>query len=92
MQAQAVAIIKSEDAYNARFASANEFRASLDDMTRQMVTREFVDTRLEGVDHRVGQVENRLSNYDGRILGTSAGIGLVVLIISIVAQLLGLGG
>lgn len=92
MMAQATAVMKSEDAYNARFASANEFRASLDDMTRNMVNRDYVDTRFNEHSRRTNAVENRLANYDGRALGYSAGIGIVVLIISIATQLVGLGG
>lgn len=41
---------------------------------------------------QIGSLEQRVSNIDGRILGYSAGVGAVVLIIAIVAQLLNLGG
>lgn len=48
--------------------------------------------RVEELSERMGNVENRLAVYDGRIVGYSAGTAAVALIIAIVVQLLNLGG
>lgn len=85
-QALALAVEKQEAAYNARFEGVNEFRASLDDAVKRTVTREYVEARLNEMERRLNTTENRLANFDGRIIGYSAGIGIVVLIISIVSQ------
>lgn len=90
MAAQAMALEKSEDAYNARFANANEFRASLEDFANRSVSRDYVDTRFNSLIERVGLLESRISNIDGRIIGYSAGIGAVVLIIAVIIELMGL--
>ena len=87
MAAQALALEKSEDAYNARFLAANEFRASLEDFSKRSVTRDYVDTKFESLIERITNVESRLSNIDGRVIGYSAGVGAVVLIIAIVIQI-----
>jgi chromosome condensin MukBEF ATPase and DNA-binding subunit MukB len=91
MTAQAIALEKSEAAYNARFANANEFRASLEDFSKRSVTRDYVDTRFNALVERISALESRLSNFDGRIIGYSAGIGAVVLIIAIILQFLEIG-
>lgn len=85
-RALALAVEKQEAAYDARFANVNEFRASLNDAINRAVPREYVDTRLNDMERRIGALESRLANFDGRIIGYSAGIGIVVLIISIVSQ------
>lgn len=85
-QALALAVEKQEAAYNDRFEGVNEFRASLDDAVKRTVTREYVEARLNDMERRLNTTESRLANFDGRIIGYSAGIGIVVLIISIVSQ------
>lgn len=90
--ALALAVEKQEAAYDIRFAGVNEFRASLNDALNRSVTREFVDTKMAELERRLGMTENRLSSIDGRILGYSAGVGFVVLVIALVSQLINWGG
>jgi len=99
MEAQQLAIQKAEVSIRERFAGVNEFRAALSDLTREYVTRAVIEAKfmaqtekIAGIDARLTTVLSRLANLDGRIIGYSAGIGMVVLIISIVSQLLNLGG
>ena len=66
----------------------SEFRAALSDQSRTFVTRQ----ELSDIERRINKVENRLSEMDGRVVGWSAGIGLVVLIISITTQFINIGG
>lgn len=88
----ALAVKKQEDAYNARFEGVNEFRAALDDAVNRAASREYVDAKFGDMERRLNAIESRMANLDGRIVGYSAGVGLVVLIISIVSQLLNVGG
>lgn len=91
-ESQERAVDTAQDAMEQRFESVNEFRATLSDQTANFVTREVVDAIVNELSRRVGSLESRMSAYDGRIIGYSAGVGLVVLILSIVAQVLNLGG
>ena len=86
--AQSEAVLTATVAMNARFESVNEFRAALSDQSRTFVTRQ----ELSDIERRINKVENRLSEMDGRVVGWSAGIGLVVLIISITTQFINIGG
>lgn len=88
----ALAVKKQEDAYNARFEGVNEFRAALDDAVNRAASREYVDAKFSDIERRLNVLESKLANYDGRVLGYSAGVGLVVLIISIATQLINFGG
>lgn len=90
--AQETAVIKSEDSYNSRFALANEFRSAMSDLSGTFATKKTVDEKSEESGRRIGAIENRLANLDGRMIGYSAGVGLVVLIISIATQLINFGG
>lgn len=87
-----LAVEKAEKATELRFQSVNEFRQALTDQTATFVTRDIVDSRLGEVERRLGGVENRLSVLDGRVIGWSAGVGAVVLLIALISQYLSLGG
>lgn len=91
-RALALAVEKQEAAYNVRFEGVNEWRQTFGDLVSGSVTREVFDSRLSEIDRRLNATENRLANYDGRIIGYSAGVGLIVLIISIATQLINFGG
>lgn len=91
-QAAQKAIEKSEAAYQARFESVNEFRQTLTDQTASFVTREAVDLKIEPIYRRLEKLENDFSRLEGRMVGYSAGFGVVVLIISVVIQLVNFGG
>lgn len=92
LQALALAVEKQERAYNARFEGVNEFRQSLDDTVKRSVTRESVDVRFDELMRRVSRLENENANRTGQAIGYAAGVGLVMLIISIVASYVLLGG
>lgn len=92
LKAQEIAIEKSAAQYDSRFALANEFRNAMSDLSGTFITKNVVDEKFESGSIRIGLLEQRLANIDGRIIGYSAGIGVVVLIISIVSQLLNIGG
>lgn len=77
-----VAIAKAEQATEIRFASVNEFRGQLSDQTRQFVTTNVLDARLEqigsnkigyeiqisDVKERVSKLETiRVSEHDGKV-------------------------
>lgn len=91
LEAYQVAVKKSEDAYNERFASANEFRQSLKDLSSTFVSRAELARSFEAVDRRLNVIENWRSKVDGRILGYSAGAGAIVLIITIIIMVTGFG-
>lgn len=89
LEALALAVSKQEQAYNLRFEGVNEWRQTYADLVSKAISRETFDTKMEEFNRRMGAAESRLSNFDGRIIGYSAGIGIVVLIISIVIQFAG---
>jgi hypothetical protein len=84
------AIDKSDKAYDARFLLANEFRQAMSDLTATFITREAESIIHKEQERRMNSVERSISKMDGRTIGYSAGIGLVVLIISIVIQFVNL--
>lgn len=88
----ALAVEKQEKAYDIRFAGVNEWRQTFGDMANRAVTQDMFLARQDESTRRLNNIEQRLANFDGRILGYSAGVGLVVLIIAIGTQLLNIGG
>ena len=88
MASQALAVEKAADGYNARFASANEFRAAMQDLSGTFATRELLDKQIEDHSRRIGNTENRLANIDGRVIGWSSGVGFFVLVISLILRLI----
>jgi chromosome segregation ATPase len=89
MRAQAMAVDKAAAGYDARFASANEFRQAMQDLSATFATRENIDQRLTENGRRLNAIESRLSNLDGRIVGWSAGVGFLVLVITLIIQFAG---
>lgn len=87
-----LAVDKAEEATRLRFESVNEFRAALSDQTKNFVNRDVIEGRFADMERRMGGVENRLSVLDGRVIGYSAGVGAVVLIIALIAQYLSFSG
>jgi len=90
--AQALAVQKQEAAYNARFESVNEWRATFGDVANSAVSQDVFAARMDETGRRLNVVEQKQASQEGRSAGQTAGMGLVVLILSIVAQLLDLGG
>lgn len=91
LQALALAVEKQETAYNLRFANVNEWREAFEDVVNRAVSQDIFSASREDSDRRLSSLEQRLANIDGRIIGLGA-IGALIVILSIVAQLLNLGG
>ena len=87
--AQNHAVDKAAAGYDARFASANEFRRAMQDLSGTFATREIVDQQIAENGRRLNAVENRLANIDGRVIGWSAGVGFLVLVITLIIQFAG---
>ena len=76
---------KSEAAYEARFASANEFRQAMSDLSGTFVTREI----HEALKERLNVIENKQSNMDGKIVGWSVGVSFIVTLINLIISFTG---
>jgi len=83
------AIDKAERAQQLRNEAANEFREQLTDQAATFVTLKEVNTRFASFDDRMGRIQARLEQIEGRTSGISAtttwGVQFVTLLIAVAA-------
>lgn len=91
-QSQQKAVEVANQAMQARLAGVNEFRAAMGDQIATYIPRSTAEAKFKEQERRITSLERSLSEFNGRLIGYTAGMGAVVLIISIVSQLLNLGG
>lgn len=91
MDAQEKALGVAQATLRDRFASVNEFRAALSDLTNAFEPRAVIDAKFKSLENKMSALEKQQANINGRIIGYSAGIGGMVLVISIVLQLINFG-
>lgn len=86
--AQETAVKKSEDAYNSRFALANEFRTAMSDLSATFATRTTVDEKTQ----RINEIEKRLARIDGQFATWAVALAVLSFVISVIARFIDLGG
>lgn len=84
------AVTKAEDASNKRFEGVNEFRQSLDDLSRLQMPRAEAEARFDGIEEKVSGVVSRLDNRQSSGEGAStlwgyiagaAGLGIAAIVL-----------
>ena len=75
---QATAVAKAEDANEKRFASVNEFRATLSDQATKFIARSEVEQRFTSMNEKIVDMSSRMDRNEGRGSGLNAGWGYLV--------------
>lgn len=89
LDALAIAVTKQEQAYNLRFESVNEWRQTYGDLANRAVSLEVFVAKTEDFERRLSAIESKQANVDGRIIGWSAGMGFLVMLIGFLSGLIG---
>jgi DNA anti-recombination protein RmuC len=71
------ALDKAQAATEKRFESVNEFRAALNDQTRNLLPRQEYDVRHQALLERTETNAARLTKLEASLLGKSQGVGSV---------------
>lgn len=72
------AMVKAENASEARFAGVNEFRQSLNDYQRTLMPRNESEIRFKAIEDKVETIEKLLVQNQGKGQGLHAGWSYIV--------------
>src|ERR1035437_6650504 len=83
------AVQKAETTSETRFAGINEFRSTLSDQQKMLMTRTEYDSNHKSLVEKIDGVSSRLDKMDGKSSGTNA---IWLIFVSIVGLVLGIIG
>lgn len=81
------ATAKAEIAAEKRFESINEFRGTLADQQRMLITREEANLRFTAAEQRIAMLERRLESAHSERVGALGGWGYAVGVVGLVLAL-----
>lgn len=88
-----LAVTTARNAIDQRLGEMNELRAQISSERGSYIQRDFYDERhnalRDGMDTRLKMVEQKLSNYDGRIYMLGGFITLIVVAVEILMRYFG---
>lgn len=90
LSASEKAIAKAEIASEKRFESVNEFRAALNDSSRNNITRSEVDSRFEALTDKIKDLGDRQNRQDASKQGLLDGWKIMVAILGLLAVVFGI--
>lgn len=82
------ATLKSEESYNERFKSVNEFRGTLSDQSHTFITRTEAQQATKSNSDKIEALTSRFDKLEGRSAGLSAGWIIAGQAISIIAAII----
>lgn len=82
------AVTKAETAVEKRLEGVNEFRKSLSDQATMFLSKPEAEPRFSALDKRVSLLEGTTAQNTGRSAGTSASIGLMILLGSVLSAII----
>ena len=86
LEAAKEAVSKAEVAVEKRFDNTNEWRQTFDDLAQGKLGRAEYLTAHKGLEDKIGALEKRMDLAEGKTIGTS---GVVALVIAIAGVLVG---
>lgn len=90
--AQQTAVDKSEEAYNSRFALANEFRDAMKDLSGTFATKKTVDEKVDEMSRRFSVIEQWQARTNGQFATWGIALTVLTTVIAIVGRFVNLGG
>ena len=83
------AVVKAETATEKRFEGVNEFRAQLADQARELMPRKETENLMTTIADRVLVLERKSDTEQGRTLGASATIAIIISVAVTIASVIG---
>jgi hypothetical protein len=81
------AVAKAESASEKRFEGVNEFRSTLSDQQRTLISRSEVEVMNRGLNEKIGQLTKQMDALHAERMGIKGGWGYAVGVIGLVALL-----
>jgi hypothetical protein len=85
------AVTKAEIATEKRFESVNEFRNTLSDQSRTLMPRAESESKYNGLNDRVTNLETKFEKLEGTKVGGSQNMLYIIAIVSVIISIISFG-